>query len=707
MSRSMMQFCLRAVVAVAAMLGASSAMGQFVNVQVAVGDDAPTPNTSPGFSVHKEQRPVWDAFEDFERYRDKKAWEKAFGALAKIDEGKPGHLVPDKDGFLVPTELKVRAELLSLPPDGREAYRLFNDAKAAQMLKAVNASTPGEISALNKLVNRYFITSVGDQAADQLGDALFEAGDFSNAQRCWQLIIDSFPDSSISVPLLQTKRAMAMARYGQWEQFEEVRAILHDRYAGQKVHIGGQDVVATDFVDKLKSPHEPERVPGNAPGDPAISGFATRLPSASGLLFPSTDQPVWQIPLMDPQASNQLVAQLGQSGWANMAGTFTQAVPATAVDEKRIYVNWLGICFAADMKTGKLLWRTDTFGDMTQKMAQSMMQGTVIDPAIYTTTPFTDRVLFTRRSTENQNYNELPMTRLHCLNAENGKAVWKSDNGALSSWGFLGQPVIAGEVFYMLAHASGNQEISLLCIGLNKGDIRWKSGLGTPAPSTNYRGTPSIPCPCILVRSGKIMVLTNNGALLQVDAGTHEVEWALSYPAFIEQQMYYGYAAPASVIAPGELISFGPMLYLKEYNTNQMLAVDPAGPSVKWKRRIDPDVGITCFDGKNMLLVGSEIECLDCDSRVLNWDIKTNVHTGSVRPVIQGDWMYLFGSHGIDSIRLSTGEPGPRFKGYDLQSDGGVIWKTSSRLVTVSSRAITAYAIGQQGGTAPTTAPAK
>ena len=576
------------------------------------------------------------------------------------------------------------------------------------MLKAVSSSTSGEIPALNKLVNRYFITSIGDQAADQLGDALFEAGDFSNAQHCWQLIVDSFPDSSISVPLLQTKRAMAMARYGQWEQFEELRAILHERYSRQKVHIAGQDVVATDFVDQLKSLQSvaPGSNISSNPGEAAISGFAGRLSTAGAPLFPNSDQPVWQIPLMDPQSSNQLVAQLGQNGWGAMAGTFTQAVPATAVDDKRVYVNWLGICFAADMRTGRLIWRTDTFGDMTQKMAQAMMQGTVIDPAVYTTTPFADKVLFTRRSTDNQNYNELPMTRLHCLNAETGKPAWKSDNGALLNWGFLGQPVIAGEVFYMLAHASGNQEISLLCIGMNKGDIRWKAPLGTPAPSTNYRGTPSIPSPCIMVRGGKIMVLTNNGALLQVDAGTHEVEWALSYPAYIEQQQYYGYGGNTSVIAPGELLCVGPMLYLKEYNTNQLMAVDPAGPSVRWKRRIDPDVGMTSFDGRSMLLVGGEIESLDCESKVLNWDVKTNVHTGSVRPVFQGEWMYLFGSHGIDSIRLTTGEPGPHFKGYDLQSDGGVIWRTSSRLVTVSSRAITAYPIGG-GENPPASAPSR
>ncbi len=672
--------------------------GQIIS---AVANDVPSDtNQAMGFSVHKEQRPVSDAFEDFERYRDKKAWEKAFGAIAKVSEGSgealvpdsnssgTRRLVPDKDGFLVPTELKVRAELLSLPPEGREAYRLFNDAKAAQLLNAVPVSGPGEIPALTRIVNRYFITSVGDQAADRLGDALFETGDFANADHCWQLILDSFPDSSISPVLLQAKRAMALARYGQWDQFETVRAIVHDRYAGQMARIGGQDVLASSYVDSLRSTDVHQ--PGNQTGDLLTSRFVTKLPNDAGPLLPGSDQPVWQIPLMDQQASDQLIAQLGQSGWAQMAGQFTQAVPATAVDEKRVYVNWLGICFAADLKTGKLLWRTDTFGDMTQKMATAMMQGIAIDPAIYSTTLWQDKVLLTRRATDNQNYNELPMTRLHCLACDTGKAIWKSDSGALSGWGFIGQPMIDGDLLYMVAHMQGQQEISLLCIGLAKGDLRWKAALGTPAPSTNYRGAPTIPAPSMVLRSGKMIVLTNNGALLQVDCGTHEVDWAFSYPTYVETQQYYNYTT-LPMIAPGELLNAGPLLYFKEYNSNVVFSLDLAGPAVKWKRRIDPDGGIACFDGKTIFFTGSEIESVDADSRVLNWAIKNEAHTGSMRPVVQGDWMYIFGSKGIDSLKLSTGESGPRFKGYDHDCDGGVLWKTPTRLVTVSSRAITAY----------------
>jgi outer membrane protein assembly factor BamB len=696
--------------------------GGQVMAQVTDSPDASATDKTPGFSVRKEQRPVVDAFEDFDRYRDKKAWEKAFTALAKIEE-KPGRLVPDKDGFFIPTELKVRAELLSLPPDGREAYRLFNDAKAKQLLKDLspaeasaadgsppNGSTVDEIAGLTKIVNRYFITAVGDRAADRLGDALFESGNFAGAQRCWQMIVDSYPDSSLSTALLQTKRAIALARAGEWARFETIRSLLHDRFAGQTARIGGQDVNAVAFVDSLHAPsNASSTAPSTPPAQPARgdsiqqqpSTFAVRLPDAAASILPKTDNPAWQLPFMDDSACAQLTAALSVNGWQAMGSQFTEAVPASVVDSRRVYINWLGICFAIDLRTGKMLWRSDSFGDMPQKMAQSMMQGTSIDPAMYSATLVgSDRVLFTRRNQDNQNFNEIPMNRLMCVNGVDGHAVWKSESGSLSGWGFVGQPMVAGDVFFILAHAQTSPDLSLLCIGSAGGDLRWKTDLGSPATSVNWRGQPSVPTPALLRVGDKVEVLTNNGVVLQVDSESHQVDWAFSYPTYVasQQQFFYGYAQPTPTIAPGALLAAGSTLYFKEYNSNLLFALDVSEPSVKWKRRIDSEAGLASYDGRNIFLTGTEFECIDAGTLAMQWDAKTSISTGTIQPLIDGDWMYLFGSRGIERVRLSTGESGPRFRGYDHESGGGILWKTSDRLVTVSSRAITAYALGTEAG---------
>jgi hypothetical protein len=207
-----------------------------------------------------------------------------------------------------------------------------------------------------------------------------------------------------------------------------------------------------------------------------------------------------------------------------------------------------------------------------------------------------------------------------------------------------------------------------------------------------WRGQPMVPTPVLIQQSGKVFILTNNGAFLQVDCTSHQVDWALNYPTYVEpQQQYYGYAQPELVAAPGTMLSDGATLYFKEYNSTLLYALDPSGPTVKWKRRIDSEGGLASFDGHHLLMVGPEIECVDHDSRVLQWDTRTSMNSATVQPLIQGGWLYLFGAKGVDSINLTTGERRKPFRGYDHDSDGGTLWKTSTRLVTVSSKAITAY----------------
>src|SRR6266700_2863612 len=66
--------------AVGAILHGSPARGQVLTEPPTVdisssGDEAAK---TGGFSVKKEDAKIIEQFEDFERYRDKKAWEKAF-----------------------------------------------------------------------------------------------------------------------------------------------------------------------------------------------------------------------------------------------------------------------------------------------------------------------------------------------------------------------------------------------------------------------------------------------------------------------------------------------------------------------------------------------------------------------------------------------------------------------------------------------------
>jgi outer membrane protein assembly factor BamB len=688
----------------------SSAVAHWGRAQIAVAvsstDGADPTNKLPGFSVRRENQQVTEALEDFERFRSKEMWDKAFAALNKVFDADPSGLSLKSDGFYVTTAARIRDELLTLPASGREAFRLFYDPKAAQLLREATGSgdSPGsasppaahadDIESLGKIVNRYFVTSVGDRAADRLGDALFEAGDFAAAERSWRLILDNYPGTTLSPPLLETKRGIALARLGAADGVAQVRGILHDRFSGQTVRLGGRDVIATEYLDALTK--DLNGAPASQPGALVSSTTGGGVSALAGLQLPASDAPAWQIPLMDDAGRQQINDAFSRFGWQMLATQLTSAVPPIATDGKHVYVNWFGACFAADLHTGKMLWRTQTFAGVAEKLSKAAMRGEGANAEQGAVLLVGHRVLFTGRPSSGQDN----LTRLTCLESETGKVAWTSARtGPLSKWSVIGQLMVEGDSLYVCAHPAQSQDVTLLNIGLENGDLRWELLLGTPALGSDFRGMAIGASPVMLRHDALVYILTNNGVVLAINPAAHRVEWAFSYPTQVQgqQQFFVNNQESPTPTPPGAMCVLGSTLFFKETGGDEMYAIDLSGPTLKWKRPIEPSVTLVAADERNLYLVGAEADCIDGDSHALRWSDKLSVGTRDVLPLFTGSHLYVFGERGIHDIQTADGTAGPIFRGYDRDGAGGALWQTGDRLITVSSSAITAYPLEAAG----------
>src|SRR6187551_1635819 len=74
-----------------------------------------------------------EAFDDFDRFARRGAWERATKALYTIAEDQAGRFVDGKDGFIISVARKRRAVLEGLSPEGQAAYRLFYDSDAKKL----------------------------------------------------------------------------------------------------------------------------------------------------------------------------------------------------------------------------------------------------------------------------------------------------------------------------------------------------------------------------------------------------------------------------------------------------------------------------------------------------------------------------------------------------------------------------------------------
>ena len=657
-------------------------------------EEAPTAN---GFSIKKEDQKLIEQFEDFERYRDKKAWDKAFKALDTFSAtGDPNAMVPTKDGFWIPTRQKFLRSLLSLPADGKEAFRLFNDAKAKQQWEqALAHETAGDadsVALLKKLVNQYFITSVGDKAADHLGDALFEAGDYAGAAQAWEQVLKFYPETSLAPVRLQIKQATALSRAGRWEAFRQLSASIREKHAGEILKIAGKDVSVEAHLTALA---QPTTHPTTA--------VSTELTQANTpISLPAQNHPQWQMQFLDQSMSDKIFAQVNQNGWGMQMAPMARVVPAAVTDGKRVYLNWYGIIWAIDAQTGKLVWWSSHFKKLAEKFNE--LTQWQVDARRFTIAMAGDSLLTISVNLDKLN-NQEPF-RLTSIEPATGKRKWSSDTGVLQNWAFIGSPLVVDSTIYITAHPKDNQEVHLLALGID-GKLLFETMLGQPQISNNWRGMPVYPLPLLQYSGGMLYVLTNNGAVIAFDTVGRSIEWAFSYEKPFSQNQNFNYNQPEPADAPAAAWLREGLLYFKDRGTRDMYALDLSGPILKWKRPVGADTSLAGFDDKNfyLLTTGSDttsLSAIDFQSGKMLKSSKLPDANDNVRALVAGTNYLMFLSRGIFEVNTSVADvtrDTRNFRGIDRDSLGGMLLRTGDLLISISNVSVTAYPVGAAGAT--------
>src|SRR3954469_15013606 len=100
-------------------------------------DEDKVSNDQPGrpLQMPPASSEVKEAFDDYERFRRRGAWERALKALYSIPEAQASRFVDGDKGYIIPVARKRRAVLSELSPEGLAAYRLLYDDEAKKALE--------------------------------------------------------------------------------------------------------------------------------------------------------------------------------------------------------------------------------------------------------------------------------------------------------------------------------------------------------------------------------------------------------------------------------------------------------------------------------------------------------------------------------------------------------------------------------------------
>ncbi len=658
-------------------------------VQMMAVDEEEDEKNLGGFQVPVDDS-MATSFKDFERFAARKDWEKAFRAIGEIPSEKRIGMLKTGDGMIVPARTRIWQVVAELPAEGREAFRVFFDAKARELLSQIDEeqAEPGaDVKIATQVYDEYFLTSVGDDAANLLGDAEFEQGDFRAAERHWRAILDHHPNTELGELRIQVKRALALQRSGRTRQFTALLKDIEQRFPGETVLLGGENVDPVAFLKNQQSIHE-------TPASEQVDSTDSAVPIAEGSLSAQTPT-AWQVQYLSDSGKSLMDQSVSSNYWYRN-GVETYVPPFTSLGSTLI-CNWFGIVFAVDTATGKLQWRSEKFDKLHSQFSQMPHSQTNIEQ--FAVAANGDTVLAISLNPERLNNYGEPF-RLIAYELESGKERWKSETiDPLKEESFIGDPLMLGDNVLVTTHDRNGSKITLRSLKLVDGSENWSKELGTATQvQKSRRHQQQVPVPHFLRTEDAVLVLTNNGALIALDPLGKEIQWVLKFQgppsSSGDNGFWYGDEPLEDVIAlhsQGALIEREGVVYFKEVCSSELFAVDLSGPKVLWKRPVAVEAVLAGVDDERVFVLTREIMAFDRQTQKLKWSRRLPIVGGGLSAVVGSDTVYVFTNRGIYCLDKQSGSQKAIFRGADLESNGGWIEVVGNRLICVSNRTVTAY----------------
>ena len=616
-----------------------------------------------------------EALQDFDRHKQRGTWERAIKALEKARAADANALVPRDDDFYIPSRVYLRHLLASLPQDGKDAYRLFQDPEAKKLLE--QAQGQDEAEQLTKIVEQYFIASITDVASDRLGDLEFERGDVEQAAERWQSILRYRPESALSQPQLLVKTGIALVRAGRWDECRGIVKQLRERYPEAMVRLAGREVNGLAHLSAILA---------TRPATATSQIQATQ----SDIEFAAEAEPLWQFQFA-PSATDKNQANANFNAMMNGRTLVTGVVPKVVIDEARAYVNFIGISFAIDLTSGKLLWRSGKLHDITQKMQN-----------VYRLLPEQngiclcgDHVFLVSRPIDKLVNQNQPFV-LSSREVATGKEVWTSDKVAdLKDWQMWGEPTAAGDRVYMTAYqAKKNRDLHVLAIQAVDGKLLWSTHIGTYQVDEGQLNNERASQPSLVLDGERLYIETHVGTVILVDSRTGSTLWGFNYEAKpANTDRFFWYYEPRPLLTAGPPLIAGETLYVKGMRSTRLCAVQLFGPSVVFKRPINKAAILIGSDDDRIYLGGDELAAIDLKTQKLAWATRVPIASEFTRPIMTRNRLYQFTPRGIFEVDKATGDVVKRFRGADLGSRGGILLRGNHTLLSVSNLSLTAYAL--------------
>jgi outer membrane protein assembly factor BamB len=634
---------------------------------------------------------VKEAFDDFDRFGRRSAWERALKSLYTIPEDQTGRFVDGEKGYIIPVARKRRAVLAALPPEGLATYRLFYDDPAKKLLET--AEGPTELKTLERIFSAYFLTTVGDNAADRLGDLYFEIARFDRAADCFLAVLREHPDTDLSPALISVKAALALARAGRLAECNAIRREVADRYAEERVSLGGRTARASEHLARYLGDAGRAIGPANSAG--AAPGAADASESETDLS--PADASAWQMRFANSIVAGMTAPELKQWETNPLSGS----VPAVAVTKNALYANYLGYIFALNLQSGKLIWRSASFHNVEVPAAQDQVR--MLNTERFAIVASKTHVWDLSRDLKDPN--QFASFNLTCRRADGGDVVWQSTSlPDFSQIDIVGTPLLVGETLYLVARTPMNQQQGgqphqyVLAVRAADGKTRWKVEVGVFRQMQRFffwgMGDTE-PQPRLFHHAGSIYVDTHAGILARLDAESGEFDWGYGYQTEpVEGSRFFFYRMqPKELSSSSVPLRADEALILKGAKSDRICALDSDRMKPLWDRPIAKSARLLGTLDHVVFLGGPELTALDLRTRKLLWATPLPGGSMEAKVLVRPGGLWQITPRGIFEVDPRSGNIRRKIRGDDTGAYGGDLYLSERSLLAVTNRAISAYPI--------------
>ncbi|MCG8586854.1 MAG: PQQ-binding-like beta-propeller repeat protein, partial [Pirellulales bacterium] len=478
-----------------------------------------------------------------------------------------------------PVRLEVERMLAKLPAEGLQIYRVMADGEAERILAA---AAPGKRQeALAKVVKNYFVSSVGDDAAFELGCLMLEQRNYIRAAYLFRRILDGHPDPSMSLDAVRLRLAVANARSGDLYGAKKQVKRLADADLEPTVFTAIENEVA------IAAKATPENA--GSEGWPMEFGTPSRTGHMKSLALGTLSEALtekWAYAFQTQlNAGSQTAAKKIRSAPVHFRGRYPhqQTLPKVTsraalvqrwkergwtptgrlrIHDGRIYTTGYfhnlpfkdagNYILCLDATSGELLWRSfngikpdfepynQTTGDEIRLFGDRVANSiAIVGDTLYAIqgpqqSSSTTRMAMMRKDGMLARSREA--NSLVAYHAKSGKRQWtrvddKDEEGSPRPIRFLAAPVPYGN--QLLCPVRDDSGLWLMALDArDQGKTVWKSLLcDRPRGGASPWGTIGV-----AVEGGDVYVATGSGLVFALDAGTGETRWAIRYRRSYQNQ---------------------------------------------------------------------------------------------------------------------------------------------------------------------------